>query len=186
MATKRQKIREQIAAQSKLKPVKQKRKRKPMTEEQKAAAVERLAKAREARMEKQGGPKNVHPDVLALADDDPLSVKNVRQWIKTQKDLLSAARRDERAGVKGAPAKVANHAGYIRNLERYIKDGVYTDMFYGEHMQNKMRQVCLHMAYNKDGTPKRTTGVYYHDIAAVWIAPGKIERDGQIIEVDYA
>jgi len=180
MATKRQKIREQIAATSKVKAVKPKRKRKPMTEEQKAAAAERLAKAREARLAKQGGPKGVAPEVLALDDDNPLSLKSVRGWIKTQKDLLSAARRDERANVKGATAKVARHEGYIRNLDRYIKTGVYTDMFYGEHQQNRMRQVCLVPAYDKDGNMKRSHGVFYTDIGGVWMGEGKVERNGVI------
>ena len=52
-----------------------KKKRKPMTPEQKAAAAERLAKAREAK-----GPiqyKNVSPDVIALPDDHFLSSINL-------------------------------------------------------------------------------------------------------------
>lgn len=184
--TKRMKIREQIASERGTTQVKKPRKkRKPMTEEQRKAAAERLAKAREARMEKQGGPKNVHPDVLALDDDNPLSVKNVRQWIKTQKDLLSAARQELRADMKGAKAKVANIEGYIRNLERYIRDGVYTDMFYGEYMQNKMKTVCLVPAYDKDGNIKRSYGCYYPDIGGTYVGPGRIERDGVIEEVDY-
>ena len=184
--TKRMKIREQIASERGTTQVKKPRKkRKPMTEEQRKAAVERLAKAREARMEKQGGPKNVHPQVLALDDDNPLSVKNVRQWIKTQKDLLSAARQELRADMKGAKAKVANIEGYIRNLERYIRDGVYTDMFYGEYMQNKMKTVCLVPAYDKDGNIKRSYGCYYSDIGGTYVGPGRIERDGVIEEVDY-
>jgi hypothetical protein len=183
--TQRKKIREAIAADSKTKPFKAKRKRKPMTEEQKAAAAERLAKAREARMEKQGPPKNVHPDVLALPDDDNLSLTNVRSWIKTQKELLSSLRRDAKQGVKGAEAKVASCEGYIRNLDRYIRDGVYCDMFWGEYAENKMRSACIAMAYDKDGNPKRNYGTFYPDIGAVYIGPGKIERDGEVIEVDY-
>ena len=40
------------------KPIKIKRKRKPMSEEQRAAAAERLKKARELRAEKNGPSKN--------------------------------------------------------------------------------------------------------------------------------
>lgn len=178
-------IREQIAAERGTTVKKTRRRRKPMTEEQKKAAAERLAKAREARQAKSGPPKNVHPEVLALPDEDKLSLKNVRSWIKTQKDLLAAARRDERANVKGATAKVARHEGYIRSLERYIKDGVYTDMFWGEHQQNKMKQVCIVNAYDKDGNIKRSAGVYYSDLGGTYVGPGKIERNGQIEEVDY-
>lgn len=177
-------IREELAAARG--PVKKPRKRrKPMTEEQKQAAAERLAKARAARQEKVGPPKNVSPDVLALKDEDTLSLKNVRQWIKTQKELLAAARRDERANVKGATAKVANHEGYIRNLETYIRTGTYVDMFYGEHMNNRIKTVCIVPAYDKDGNIKRSYGCYYPDIGGVYVGPGRIEVDGKIVEVDY-
>ena len=49
MPTKRQKIKEQLAAESKIKPIKKPRKKRQMTDEQKAAMVDRLAKARAAR-----------------------------------------------------------------------------------------------------------------------------------------
>ena len=48
------------------KNIKRPKKRKPMTEEQRQAAAERLAKARAAK-----GPieyKNIHPEVVALPD----------------------------------------------------------------------------------------------------------------------
>jgi hypothetical protein len=184
MASKRQTIREQIAAERG--PIKKARKkRKPMTEEQKAAAVQRLAEARAKRAAKSGPPKSVHPDVLALPDDDPLSLKNVREWIKIQRDQLQAVRQEIRANVKGALARSLRHEGYIRNLERYVRDGIYLDMFYGEQQQNRIRSVCVAMAYHPDGTPKRSYGVWYPDINAVYIGVGKIERDGVVEEVDY-
>lgn len=184
--TKRMKIREQIASERGPVEVKKPRKkRKPMTEEQKAAAAERLAKAREKKMEEQGPPKSVHPDVLAKPDDDPLSLKNVREWIKTQKDLLSSLRRDAKADVKGALAKSIACEGYIRNLERYIRDGIYLDMFYGEYGEKRMRTVCLVPAYDKDGNMKRSYGCYYRDLGGVYVGPGRVEIDGVIHEVDY-
>ena len=66
-----------------------------MTPEQKAAAVERLRIAREKRL-KENPPqyKNVHQTVKSLPDDDKFSLKNVRQWIKTQKGLLASARQE--------------------------------------------------------------------------------------------
>ena len=72
------------------KPVKPRKKRKPMTPEQRAAAVERLAKARAARQAANPTQnKNVDPGVLALDESDTFSLKNVRSWIKTQTDLKS-------------------------------------------------------------------------------------------------
>ena len=183
--TKKVIIREQMAADSKAKtPVKIQKKRVPMTEAQREAAGARLAKAREAKLEAQGGPKNVHPDVLALADDNPLSLKHVKEWIKTQKDMIPSARADVRANVKGAISRLAAHEGYVRNLERYIREGVYCDLFTGPQQQTKARLYSAVPAYDKHGNIKRSGGVYYPDIRAIYLGPGRVERDGKIELVD--
>ena len=148
---------------------KTRKRRKPMTAEQKAAAAERLALAREKRA-KANPPKytNIHPSVVAKPEEDAMSMKNVQKWIKTQKELMSIAKSDVRRKVKGAEARVASHEGYIRNLQRYLRDGDYCDDFYGEHQQNKVKWVCSTMAYHPDGTPKRQVGVWYPDIGCEW------------------
>ena len=114
--------------------------RRKMTEEQKAAATERLRVAREKRL-RENPPKyaNVHPSVLAKPDDHALSRKKVVQWIKTQKSLLSAERGNVRRKVKGAIAKVADHQGYIRNMETYLRGGDWCDDFYGEYMEKRIK-----------------------------------------------
>ena len=56
------------------------RKRKPMTEEQKKAAAERLAKARAARGH--DGSKSIHHSIRDLPEDDFLHWKKVKEWIK--------------------------------------------------------------------------------------------------------
>ena len=114
--------------------------RRKMSEEQKAAASERLRVAREKRL-RENPPKyaNVHPSVLAKPDDDPLSRKNVVQWIKTQKSLLSAERGNVRRKVKGAIAKVADHQGYIRHMETYLRGGDWIDDCYGEYMEKRIK-----------------------------------------------
>jgi hypothetical protein len=148
---------------------KQRKKRKPMTAEQKAAAAERLAIAREKRA-KENPPeyKSIHPEVLAKGDDHAWSHINVKKWIKTQKELLTIARSDVRRKVKGAEAQVSSISGYIRNLELYLRSGTYIDMFWGEHQQNRVKTVCLVMAYHPDGRPKRNIGTYYPDIGCEW------------------
>ena len=87
------------------------KKRKPMTDEQKAAAAERLEKARQARAEKNPdyGQSGIHESLRDLPDDYPINPKKVKQWIKTQKELANAERRAHKAGVKGALAKMNNH-----------------------------------------------------------------------------
>lgn len=114
--------------------------RRKMSEEQKAAATERLRVAREKRL-RENPPKyaNVHPSVLAKPDDHALSRKKVVQWIKTQKSLLSVERGNVRRNVKGAIAKVANHQGYIRHMETYLRGGDWCDDFYGEYGEKRIQ-----------------------------------------------
>ena len=142
------------------------KRRKPMTEEQRRAASERLEKARAARAAKNPdyGQSGIHPTLRDLQDDHPAHPKKVRQWIKTQKELAASERKSVKQGVKGAYSKQCIHEAYVRNLVKYLRDGDYVDMFYGEYMENKIKRKCVAMAYELDGTPKRDVGVWYPDI----------------------
>ncbi len=143
--------------------------RKPMTPEQKAAAVERLRLAREARAEKNPPTyKNVHPAVIALDPEDPLAMNRVKEWIKTQRQIASEERAHERAGVKGAGARLKRAEGYARCMQRYLEDSVWTDAFYGEHGTLRMNNISVTAAYWPDGTRKRSYGVYYGDLGYVY------------------
>ena len=149
---------------------KKRKPRKPMSEEQRVAASERLAKAREKRKEKNPdyGQSGVASDLKDLPEDHPRHPKKVKEWIKTQKDLASSARSSVRQKIKGAESQLAMHEGYIKNMQRYLRDGDWVDDFYGEHQQNKIRHRCVAMAYYDDGTPKRNIGVYYPDLGCVY------------------
>ena len=142
------------------------KKRKPMTEDQRAAAAARLEKAREKRKEKNPdyGQSSLPPILKDLPEDHPRHPKKVKEWIKTQKDLASSARSAVKQKIKGSLAQLASHEGYIRNMQRYLRDGDWVDDFYGEHQQNKIRHRCVALAYHDDGTPKRSIGVYYPDM----------------------
>jgi glycerol-3-phosphate cytidylyltransferase-like family protein len=159
---------------------KTRKRRKPMSEEQRAAAAERLRLAREKRL-KENPPeyKSIHPAVVARGEDDPLSMKNVKQWIKTQKELASVERKNVKTGVKGAEAKLAAHEGYVRQMEAYLRGGDWQSLFWGEYEQNRMKSVCLVMAYDKDGYPKRNVGTYYPDISMEWTQEMDEEYRGQ-------
>lgn len=161
------------------KPVKPRKKRKPMTPEQKAAAVERLAKARAARQAANPAAqnKNIHPDVLALDENDTFSLKSVRSWIATQGEVkkeqsktLRTLQIQKAAEKEIAKAKAAfsSTEAYIRNLNRYLRDGVYVDMFYGDYAQNRVKLRCAVPAYNKDGTQKMSHGVFYQELGHVY------------------
>jgi len=145
------------------------RRRKPMTEEQKAAAVERLAKAREVRLKKNPPKlKHVHPDVLAKPDDDWLSYNKVKGWIKYNKDMIPSLKQEIRANQKGAIAKLESVKGYIRQMETYLKHGVWLSNFAGEDQNRKVVWECVVPAYDKEGNIKRQNGVYYKDLGFVW------------------
>ena len=142
------------------------KRRKPMTEEQRRAASDRLEKARAARAAKNPdyGQSGIHPTLRNLADDHPAHPKKVRQWIKTQKELAASERKSVKQGMKGAYSKQCIHEAYVRNLVKYLRDGDYVDMFYGEYMEHQVKRKCVAMAYESDGTPKRDVGVWYPDI----------------------
>jgi hypothetical protein len=145
------------------------RRRKPMSAKQKEAAAKRLAEAREKK-QKANPPaySNVHEAVRKLPDDHPLSRKAVMAWIKTNKDLLSGLRAEVRQKAKGAEARLNSISGYIRNMEKYLRDGDWVDNFYGADQEKKIRWRCVAMAYYPDGTPKRDVGTYYDDIMEVY------------------
>ena len=138
------------------------RKRRTLTPEQKAAAAERLKKAREAR----GPAKNamIADSVKALPDDNIFSLKNVRKWLKTNKEMLSSMKSFKDSKEAKERLQYATVETYITNLNTYLRTGEYSDMFYGEHRQNKIKYRCTTMAYYPDGTPKRSVGVLYSDI----------------------
>ena len=119
---------------------KKRKKRKPMSEEQRAAAAERLAKAREKRAAANPdyGMSGIHESIRDLPDEHQLHPKKVKAWIKTQKDLLRTEKASVRQNVKGAIARAANHEAYIRSCNRYLRDGDWTDNFYGEYQEKKI------------------------------------------------
>jgi hypothetical protein len=153
----------------KIKPI---RKTKKLTEAQKEAQNLRLEKMRAAR--KPPEYKNVHPYVLSLDDEDPYSLKNVKVWIKHNKDLITMLNvrsrnkdmslKDKQQALNQADDKKA----YIRYIEHYIKTGDWIGMFSGQNETKKVIPKVIAMAYYPDGTPKRTVGYWYPDIKAVW------------------
>ena len=149
---------------------KKRKKRKPMTEDQRQASAKRLEKARAARAKKNPnyGKSGIHPTLQNLPEDHPTHPDKVKKWIKTQKELATAERHAVRKKIKGSKSKLASHESYVRAMNRYLKDGDWTDMFYGEYQEKKVKLRCIAMAYDKDGTPKRDVNTYYPDIGMVY------------------
>ena len=156
---------ENLGADTTPKKTKVKRKRKPMSEEQRAAATERLAKARAKRVVKN---TSVHPEVLALPDDHPMSYEKVKEWQKYNREHLKAIKHQAVSKDSKERAEYQMTASYVKNLSTYIKDKVWLDSRYGKLREHIMEHTCVAMAYDKDGQPKRNAGTYYPDIRMVW------------------
>ena len=141
--------------------------RKPMTEEQKQAAVARLELARAKRAENNPdyGKSSFHESLRNIPDDARVTPKKVKRWIKTQKELAASERRADKQGMKGAYARQSDHEGYVRNLVKYLRDGDYIDPFYGEYQEKTVSRKCIAQSYywegSKKGQPKFDVGVFY-------------------------
>ena len=153
------------------KPHKIKKTRK-ISEEHKEKLRNRLAEMRAKK--KPAEYKNINKDVLALPDDDNYSFKNVKEWIKESKDQVSAFSKTARSmSTESKEKRIAqisldNKKSYIRMCEHYLKHGDWIAMFSGKNEEHKVVPMVVAMAYNPDGTPKRTIGFWYPDINAVW------------------
>ena len=58
--------------------------------------------------------------------------------------------------------------GYVRNLNAYIANGDYIDLFAGMDGETPINHVCIAPAYDENGEIKRNVGTWYRDIANVW------------------
>ena len=143
-----------------------------ISEEQREALRERMKDMRKKR--KPAEYKNVSERVLALPDDDTYSFKNVKEWIKENKLQVSAL--GQQARNKSIAPKEKQTASnlldskkaYIRYCEYYLRSGDWIGMFSGSNEEHKVVPKVIAMAYNSDGTPKRTVGFWYPDIETVW------------------
>jgi len=158
-----------VIKREKVKPLKKKRK---LSEEAREKLRERLAAMRAKK--KPTDYKNVAKSVLELPDDDKYSFKNVKEWIKHSKDLVSEYNKTARSRASSPQEKqkafnaVDHKKVYIRDLEYYLKSGDYISYFSGQDEVTKVIPKCIAMAYYEDGTPKRSCGVFYPDINMVW------------------
>lgn len=139
------------------------RKRKPMTEEQRAAAAERLRLAREKK-NKNKEDKSVHESIRNLPDDHYLHPKKVKAWLKVWTKHLSSSKKDRDSKNTDQRRAYQIALTYVDNMKLYLRTGIWCDSHYGERREHRNKFVVEAMAYNRDGTIKRTKGLYYRDI----------------------
>ena len=148
--------------------------RKQLSEERKQELRNQLTKARSKK--KSAEYKNIFPSVLAKPDDDPLSLKSIKKWIKHNKEKASAFLTNSRRRGTTPKQSIADKINadsakaYIRFMEHYLRTGDWISDFMGDDEEKKTQWKCVAMAYHADGTPKRTKGVFYPDINTVWVS----------------
>ena len=170
-----------VVQREKVKPLKKKRK---LSEEHKEKLRARLAEMRAKR--KPAEYKNIHPTVLALPEEDEYSMKNVKEWIKEAKEDAAAHAKNARGrGItpqiqQREMAMSESKKAYVRQMEHYLKTGDWIAQYMGAKENERTVWTCTAMAYNADGTPKRTVGVWYPDIRREWtkaMDEGRFEFD---------
>jgi len=123
---------------------KKRKPRKPMSEEQRVAAAARLEKVREKRKEKNPdyGLSGIAQSLKELSEDHPRHPKKVKKWININKEERDSLRKQLRIKYD---KKINNRYNildvYVRNMQSYLKSGVWTDLFYGVEQEYKIRYV---------------------------------------------
>ena len=156
------KVPSEMREASKIKAVKPKKKRKPMTPEQKAAAVERLAKARAAKAPAVN--KNVPAIFHDIPAEDPFSLASTKENLKHNQDYLKGIKTYKESKDAKERSEYAQISTYVDNLKKYISTGIYHDNRFGKTRGGEIQYHCVAIAYYKDGTPKRSVGTWYPDV----------------------
>ena len=129
-----------------------------MEEEQ----LDKMAKVRAAK--KPPSYKNIHEDIKALPDDNTLSVKNVKEWEKHNKErvkeLKYKIRRIDKSKEKTLlEREVENRSVYLANIARYFDTSTWLDLFYGKDQEHKAGYRPLAYAYDQDGYIKTNASI---------------------------
>ena len=125
-----------------------------MEEEQ----LDKMAKVRAAK--KPPAYKNIHEDVKNLSDDNTLSVKNVKEWEKHNKERVKELKYKIRRMDKGKEKtllerELGNRVVYIMNIARYLDTSVWLDLFYGKDKEHKTEWRTIAYAYDEEGYIKQ-------------------------------
>ena len=116
--------------------------------------LDRMAKARAAK--KPPAYKNIHPDVKALSDDNTLSVKNVKEWEKYNKERVKELKYRIRRMDKGKEKsllerELQNRDVFLMNIATYLDTSTWLDLFYGKDQEHKTKWRTIAYAYDSEG-----------------------------------
>ena len=116
--------------------------------------LDKMAKVRAAK--KPPAYKNIHEDVKALPDDHTLSVKNVKEWEKHNKERVKELKYKIRRMDKGKDKtllerELGNREVFLMNIARYLETSIWLDLFYGKDQEHKTKWRTLAYAYDDEG-----------------------------------
>ena len=116
--------------------------------------LDKMAKARAAK--KPPKYKNIHEDVKSLPDDDTLSVKNVKEWEKHNKERVKELKYRIRRMDKGKEKtllerEVQNRLVFLMNIATYLDTSTWLDLFYGKDQEHKTKWRTIAYAYDSEG-----------------------------------
>jgi len=122
-----------------------------------SSKVDKMAKARAAK--KPPEYKNIHPDIKSLDDDNYLSIKNVKEWERHNKDRVKELKYTIRRIEKGKEQNLLirelyNREGYLKNIATYFETGTWLDLFYGKDQEQLVRWKITAYAYDEEGYAK--------------------------------
>ena len=122
--------------------------------------LDKTAKVRAAK--KPPAYKNIHEDVKDLTDENILSVKNVKEWEKHNKERVKDLKYKIRRMDKGKDRilferEVENRSVYLANIVRYFDTSIWLDLFYGKDQEHKTRYKTLAYAYDEEGHIKTSS-----------------------------
>ena len=120
--------------------------------------LDKMAKVRAAK--KPAAYKNIHENVKALPDDNTLSVKNVKEWQKHNKERVKELKYKIRRMDKGKDRtllerEVENRTVYLANINKYLDTSTWLDLFYGKDQEHKTRYQTSVYAYDEEGYIKQ-------------------------------
>ena len=116
--------------------------------------LDKMAKVRAAK--KPPKYKNIHPDVKSLPDDDTLSVKNVKEWEKHNKERVKELKYKIRRMDKGRDRsllerELQNREVFLMNIATYLDTSTWLDLFYGKDQEHKTKWRTIAYAYDSEG-----------------------------------
>ena len=116
--------------------------------------LDKMAKVRAAK--KPPAYKNIHEDVKNLPDDNTLSVKNVKEWEKHNKERVKELKYKIRRMDKGKEKsllerELGNREVYLMTIARYFDTSVWLDLFYGKDQEHKTKWRTIAYAYDSEG-----------------------------------